>query len=561
MFLAHYYIGLPIAFAYSLAISFFVLYYFTNWKKTNKFFFFLGIIHLSSLFIMPMICCTLVLLPANDLFIDYNDKVYRGIIDGISWANHILNKIIYPICIIYSTSGYVTSCYRFCRLTIKQWIIDLFGIWYSIAMVILYFCFRKFYDNTLDFLLKYLNILDLVKIYIEIGYALGSVTLLYKKAFKKKDEYEFFMLGKLSEYETNKTNQFNKNYQTLEKIYNSYINNKPNMQKYTKIKTFLESNDNNKHIKKDEELGLENNKEQEKPEEIDKNMTEFKLEGLVAEPYGECKGFHRKLERINNLKSEVLNIEKQSQNCLDKLINKCVKSPGCRKAYFIFYFVICGLIIVIEILAYDSPMLDSDNYRNTTKEFDKMQTKRSFEGKEVAIMLFGYPIVFICLFVATAIYVLPLLYSLVNRRIITGDFFYSRDSSDTIDLLASLSNITESVFPCIYLSSVCYGTIYYKSKNEYKFDINVLYFFDIPHSDVILYFRDVYLLVCILLPQFCEYIPFRCCKCCSFKIILSDEFYFNKDCCCYKQKRREYIEEGKKCRSTYTNTLENYPVN
>ena len=49
-------------------------------------------------------------------------------------------------------------------------------------------------------------------------------------------------------------------------------------------------------------------------------MTECKLEGLVAEPYGECKGFNRKLERINNLKSEVLNIEKKDEITYKKVI-------------------------------------------------------------------------------------------------------------------------------------------------------------------------------------------------------------------------------------------------
>ena len=162
-------------------------------------------------------------------------------------------------------------------------------------------------------------------------------------------------------------------------------------------------------------------------------------------------------------------------------------------------------------------------------------------------MFIGYPMVFFFLYITTGIYVLPLLYSLVCRRLITGDFLYGKDSSDTIDLIVSLEKITESVFPCIYLSSVFYGTIYYNDK-KYKFDMNALYFFDIPHSNIILYFRDVYLLVCIIIPKFIEYIPFKC-----FKFIISDEFYFDKDCCCYKEKRKQYIEEGKKDKETKYN--------
>jgi hypothetical protein len=193
-------------------------------------------------------------------------------------------------------------------------------------------------------------------------------------------------------------------------------------------------------------------------------------------------------------------------------------------------------------------MFDSDNYRNTTAEFEEMQEENSFNYTELFTMLIGYPIIFFCLFIATGIYVLPLLYSLVCRKKITGDFLYAKDSSDTIDLIVSLEKITENAFPCIYLSSVFYGTIYYKSKKE-KFDMNALYFFDIPHSNIILYFRDVYLVISIIIPLLFEKIPLRC-----FTIIISDELYFGNDCCCYKNKRKQYIQEGIKYREELNNS-------
>ena len=536
MFETHYYIGLPIAFLYSLVISFFLLYYFLDFKKTNKFLFTIGVIHLSSLFLMPIMCLTLVLLPENTLFIDYNDRVYRLIINIISYTNHVLNKLVYPFIEIYCSSGYITKFYKLFRLSIKQWIIDLFGIWYSILLIILYFFFRNFYDNTFEFLLNYLNILDLVKIYIEIGYALGSITLLYKKVFKQKEEYKNFLLGKLSFYEKKKLEGFKKHYQDLFQKYKLYIKDNAKFANFGEIKRFIESNNNEKYLDKKKGLGLV----EEKPEAKDENMTEKQLENLISKPYEKCKSYCRKFERINNLRNNALDRADttKNENCLDKLIKKCTSSPKCNKIFFVFYAIICVVIIICEIIGHDSPMFDSDNYRNTTAEFEKMQEENKFNFEELGIMLIGYPIIFVCLFIATAVYVLPLLYSLVNRRLITGDFLYAKDSSDTIDLIVSLEKITENVFPSIYLSSVFYGTIYYANKKN-KFDMNVLYFFDIPHSNIILYFRDVYLLVCIIIPKFVEYIPLKC-----FKIIISDEFYFDKDCCCYKEKRKEILKEG-----------------
>ena len=268
-------------------------------------------------------------------------------------------------------------------------------------------------------------------------------------------------------------------------------------------------------------------------------ITEKKLENIIAIPYQKCKGYYRKFKRIKNIRDDILDIPDptKKENCLDKLIKKCTSSMKCKKVFFVFYAIICGIIIFLEIFGYDSPMFDDDNYRNTTAEYEEMQTEHSLSYLEFLYMIIGYPIVFVCLFIATAIYVLPLLYSLVNRRIVTGNFLYAHNTSDTIDLIVSLGNITENVFPCIYLSAICYGTIYYKSKKE-KFDINALYFFELPHSRIILYFRDVYLLFFIIITNITDEINLRC-----FKIILSDEFYFSKDCCCYKKKREEIFKE------------------
>ena len=279
-------------------------------------------------------------------------------------------------------------------------------------------------------------------------------------------------------------------------------------------------------------------------------MTEKKLENLLSKPYEKCKSYYRKFDRINNLRNDALNRidSTKNENCLDRLIKKCTSSQGCKKYFFVFYAIICIFIIILEIIGNDSPMFDSDNYRNTTAEFEQMYEESPFNYFELPMMLIGYPIIFIGLFLSASIYVLPLLYSLVCRRLITGDFLYTKDSSDTIDLIISLEKMTENAFPCIYLSSVFYGTIFYKSKNV-KFDMNALYFFEIPHSNIILYFRYVYLLICIIIPKFVESISFKC-----FKIILSDEFYFDKDCCCYKEKRKEIIEEGKKYKESLYNS-------
>ena len=176
-------------------------------------------------------------------------------------------------------------------------------------------------------------------------------------------------------------------------------------------------------------------------------------------------------------------------------------------------------------------------------------------------MLLAYPVVFVGLFISISLYILPLSYSLIYRKIVTGDFFYANYSSDTIDLVESLGKITEKVCPCLYVSSFFYGYVYFSTREE-NFDINTLYFFEIPYSNIMLFGKDAYVLICILITKFIEEINI---KCFNFEININDECLFDKDgkccsccscCSSYKKRRNEYIEQGKKERGTNNLNIE-----
>ena len=545
MTLAHWYVGLPISFAYSLVISFFVLYYFIDMKKTNKFLFIIGIIHLSSLFLMPIMCFTLVLLPTGDVpVIDYNDLVYRRIINIISYTNHVLNKLVYPMVKIYCSSGYLSIFHKIFHISLKQLFIDLFGIWYSIFLIILYFIFKNFYDNTFQFLLNYLNILDLLTFYFEIGFSLGSINVLCKKAFEEKEDFENFLLGKISIYkkETELIPKFKDN---LIGIYRYYSLCDSRFKNLDEIKNFIEELKKPKYSEIIPNLDLESKKP---GESMDKNMTQKNLENIISKPFRKCKKYLRQFDRFENLKNDILDITdraKEDSNCCTKCIAKFYK---CKKCYFIFYVILCAIIVIAE---YSSPMLKAENYRDTTSKYEYMKKKSSFNFLEIILMLLAYPVVFVGLFLSISIYILPLFYSLICRRIVTGDFFYAYKSSDSIDLVESLEKVTEMVCPCLYVSSFFYGYVYFSTRSI-EFDINVLYFFEIPYSNIILFGKDGYLLICVLITKFFEVINI---KCHTFEI--NDECYFDKggscckccSCCSsYETKRKEYIKEGENVR-------------
>ena len=178
MYLFKIYIGLPVALFYSLITSFLLLSYFQNKKKTNMLLFCVGVLHLSFLFLMPMMCLTIILLPTEDYIFQYNEKVYSYIINIISYANHALNKIIYPIIKIYCQSGYISIKYKLFHISLKDWILEFFDLWYSIILIIVSLILREISEeqaNVFEFLLNYLNILDLIKVYLEISYSIGNL--------------------------------------------------------------------------------------------------------------------------------------------------------------------------------------------------------------------------------------------------------------------------------------------------------------------------------------------------------------------------------------------------
>ena len=75
-----------------------------------------------------------------------------------------------------------------------------------------------------------------------------------------------------------------------------------------------------------EELGLV------EPEILDEGMTRKKLEELISEPYEKCKDYSRKLDRIKNIKEDILGQKDNEENksCAYKLV-KCCSSNKWKK--------------------------------------------------------------------------------------------------------------------------------------------------------------------------------------------------------------------------------------
>lgn len=113
------YLGLIISYIYSLLISFFLLKYFQNMEKTNKFIFCVSVLHLSFFFLMPVVFQVSITSEENRA-ISYNKGLFQKIILISNITNQVINKFIYPIIIIYMKSGYLSKKYKLFKITIMQ---------------------------------------------------------------------------------------------------------------------------------------------------------------------------------------------------------------------------------------------------------------------------------------------------------------------------------------------------------------------------------------------------------------------------------------------------------
>lgn len=308
------------------------------------------------------------------------------------------------------------------------------------------------------------------------------MTLYYNKVFKLNEEYKYFIIGKISIYRRKKLESFKKYFKTLYQYNLTYINHNLKFNCLSEIPTFINKIKSEEYLKKEELEVIE-------PLSIDEKMNKKTLENLVFRHYEKCKDYCRKLDRIKNVEEDVLGQKEQIYN--EKFIYKLFrkyKSQKCEKYFFYFFVFLCLLIFLQDIYLHSSNFkeVNVDEYCNSTSVYNDIEQRKDENGVflEFIYCLIIYPILYLCLSLATGLYIIPMLYSLINRRSLTGNFFYAKNSSDTIDLIESLGNITEMVFPLIYLSSVLYGMIYYSSNEKIEFDVDCLTFFQIPNFDI-----------------------------------------------------------------------------
>ena len=562
-----------IGYIYSFILAFFFLNYYRNKKFCSCKVFWINVVHTSLVFFMPILAYMTLTTEDSLFFVKDSKKCYK-MIKYINIANHALNKFIYPLMIVYIRSGFFSFKDKFSHLSFSDVCYELYAYVFIIIILIIYFPFKNellsiYHDDGILFFLNYLNILDLIYTYFDIGFSCGSMLRYFYAVFTRREEYQEFLLGKLSIYEEDIKKDFRRRFTrfyTLAKLYSKDIH------KYRlyEVNQFISNVDVQIYYDKDH---------YKQPFEKVDNIKKFDLERVLAKSYGLSKGLFRRIRRIETLKELQINrIKKKHKKRCCGCIYICCISGFFKRVKCLIFAAACLAILVCEgfyfaknndqfleifnqtsniQLEENSFISFNQNYTNNSKNSTDTNV-----GIQLSSLLLIYPLYIIVIFATCGIYIIPIFYSMIRRTFITGDFIYEKSCADTLEMIISVRKLSTKIFSALYLSSLFYITFVlnepFNSKEEnYEF----LQFYKVPHSPFILAARYVFIIAIMILSRLVESINF---KCCVFN--LCDECYFEPRPCepcvrsCIEPKRQKYIQAGRKIADRILNRSDNNPI-
>ena len=549
---------LPASFFYSFHISFFFLLYFSktkeNWK--SSIIFFIAILHLSMVFVLPFI---IFLFFAEDETggIYFEKDVKKTILSFkiMTMTNHVLNKLVYPFSIVYYESGFPSLKYKIFPITCKGWLKWVLKLWVIPAVILLGIALlikkdeiMGYYDDVLVYYLNYLNLFDLICMYFEFGFSTMDTVKYCSRTCCKKDTYKLYIQGKLLYHKRKLYKEFEKEFNELKSITNTYAE---DIQKYklTHVFTFV-----SKHeliLQKGYNFEQKPNNDSKPPLQ---NPTQFQLEKLISSPFANVKSLGRKITRINNIENrEIKGVDREK--CCNKICSNFVVEVI---KIFLFSFI-CILVLALDFdfyLKYGDNFFGNKNETNSTNStnvtFHLMNnntnntantTNPDFEKVGLAGQIFSffiaYPILLPTLAISTGLYLTPILYAVVKKQFITGDYIYGRGFSNNLEIISSVKKITSSVAASMYLgASFSIHVILKEKPSEEKYK-EFFQFYDLPHSDAVFALKFIFLIFVMAISNL-EYINFGC-----YELPITDEgnFYLNS-CICgiLDGRKKQYLQ-------------------
>ena len=596
-----FYAILPATFFYSFICSYVFLNYFRNEKKTDCLMFGIAVTHLAIIFVTPVIVLMALLNDDEAFTVRFIKDSHKCslFIEIVSYINHALNKLFYPAYIFYLESGFISTGFKIFPLTFKGWFnlfVDLWVIPCAIILGIIFFIFKQqildIYNNFGTYFLNYLNILDLILYYYEFGFSIWDCfRYCYRtcKCCQNGDEYKLYIKGKLIYHKKELSEELEKQLDELCDITNNYSE-EINKYKLTEVLDFIKKNGRN-----DYNVSPTYKTEHKKEKKIE-GIEEYKLEALISEHYRKGKILERKIERLKNIYDREIEEHNKADFC--DCLNKCFSNKFIETIKLLIFCLICLFLFFIDLIYFVTSTKsklhefmekDLDNYTNFSSDIfsdissefisDNIISDSDFSSesedyifqndtglinekglelesrvKQIFKFFYGFFIILPHLIILTGGYLIVILYAVVKRKFITGEYIYDRDFSNDFEIILSVKKISSLVFASSYLGALCIVYLIekdgenYRDSEEYK---EFFQFYNLPNSLVVIILKFVFLLLMYFVTLL-EYINVGCTV-----ISIADEgaVHLNKNgccccccCCCiyscFKCRREENIQLG-----------------
>ena len=541
------YPSLPATFFYSLILSFIFLNYYSRKKENCRswIIFIIAIIHLALIFTLPVVLIISLMKKMDDfgdIYFKVEPEKSAFIIKIVQFVNHGLNKLIYPLCIVYYESGFISLKYKIFPISCKAWFHWLLELWIVpivIILGILFFPFQKeildFYDNVFVYFLNYLNIYDLICLYYELGFSIFDSIRYFFRICCKKEIHKKYIKGKLIYLKRKRSQKLKEEFKKLDALVNLYSD---EIRKYhlSEINTFLSKHENFIDKTSNSLNEVENESSNEQKDKIE-NISQMKLEKLVYPIRREIKQLRRKITRIDNLYQRII-IEQDKIECCN-CINSNDAYKCCEITRSIFYFILCLYISLFEYyfyITYKTKIMNKQNKQNNTFIYSNftLQNQNSTNnnttpsvnvefGRQFFDFFYLYFNVILYVFISTGIYFIPMLYSIVRRRFITGEYIYAKGFSNNLEIIKSVQKISSLVSASLYLG-VLFTILYLKEDSSLPKYSEFFKIFNVPFSNLVIIFKYVFLILVMFFSNF-EFLNFRC-----FKVYIADDgnFYLDK---------------------------------
>ena len=333
----------------------------------------------------------------------------------------------------------------------------------------------SFYGGIFPFLLNLLIYIDLIKIYLNVGFFIVDICIdcRRKRSEKLIKRYNNFLIAKITEKEEKCLRKLEKAYNKLNETEIQLFLKNTNEHFFGDIQAYLEKVEQRAEIYRiNLDKKRENNADDIKIEEHKNEIGNYNVEIEQNQSLIQAETIGNITERqlapyIRNLKKSMRKIIrfKYLREEIEKKINKELNKKCWYKILliflFCFYFLVSFIIIFIDIF------LPIGLYSSEKETIERKEGEYEANSEEKQDLFYYLESLFflIIITIVNSPYTIAVFYSINKREFISGECFYGKNMGDNYNLIETISSLTGFAYPLSYCNLYLYYIVFKYNEN------------------------------------------------------------------------------------------------